>query len=137
MRVVVGILGVGPDVVLNERREGGLPKVPVAIDPRIDQKIQVVGVSASLVQTGPCRGDREMQGAVPAPPTPRCVSRSMTVPIAIHQILVHGQQNYADLRPDARAIGATVSPGRICPAGSSSTRATVWVVDAVFRNDPR
>ena len=48
MGVVVGILGVGPDVVLNHRREGGFTKVPVTIDPRIDEKIHVVGVSSSL-----------------------------------------------------------------------------------------
>ena len=37
MRVVVGILGVGPDVVLNVSREGGVAKVAVALDARIAQ----------------------------------------------------------------------------------------------------
>ena len=34
--------------------------------------------------------------------------------------------------PEARAISATVSPGRIRPASISSMSATVWVVDAVL-----
>ena len=49
MSVVVWVLGVGPDVVLDERREGGLRQVLVTVDAGIDQQVHVVGLSARLV----------------------------------------------------------------------------------------
>ncbi len=61
--VGVGILGVGADVVLDERGERGLAEVPVAVDARIDQQIQVVGLAS-----GPLAGR-------PWPPRPPGAAR--------------------------------------------------------------
>jgi len=38
-----------PDVLLDERRQGRLGQILVAVDASIDQKIYVVGVSARLL----------------------------------------------------------------------------------------
>ena len=69
MSVVVWVLGVGPDVLLDERRQGRLGQILVALDAGIDQKVYVVGLSARSLQTGLGRRDRQMQCAVTGAPT--------------------------------------------------------------------
>ena len=99
VRVAVRIFWIGADVFLDERRERGFPQVSVTVDSRIDKQIDVVGVSSRFVKTGFGGRDREVQGAVTNRQPPRAISsRSMIVPIALHQILVHGQKNHADLK---------------------------------------
>ena len=79
--------------------KGRLSQILVAVDAGIDQKVYVVGLSARSLQTGLGRRDRQMQCAVTGAPTCSVTStRSITVPIAAHQILVHGEENDADLQ---------------------------------------
>ncbi len=46
------ILGVGPEIVLDERRQRGLRQVPVTIDTGVDKKVNVFGCSIGPLETG-------------------------------------------------------------------------------------
>ena len=61
MRLHVRILGIGADVLLNHRRQRRLTQVPIAIDPRIDQKIDVVRVSPGLAGDSPWPSSRQAE----------------------------------------------------------------------------
>jgi hypothetical protein len=68
VRTGVGILGVGPDVVLDQRGQRRLPQVAVAVYPRVDHEIQLVRVASGALQAVLGGGDGEVQRAVPVPP---------------------------------------------------------------------
>ena len=46
------ILGVGSEIVLDERRQRGLGQVPVTIDTGVDKKVNVFGRSTGPLETG-------------------------------------------------------------------------------------
>ena len=53
-----GSSGIGPDVLLDHRREGRFAQIPVTVDARIDEQVHVMSSSSSLADAVACAGDR-------------------------------------------------------------------------------
>lgn len=71
VRAGVRILGIGADVLLDQRRECRFAQISVAVDSRVDQKVDVVRFSSRHPQAILRGVHREVQGAVPVtPPAP-------------------------------------------------------------------
>ena len=58
MGICMGILGIGPDVLLDHRREGRFTQIPVTIDTCIDEQVHVVSSPSSSAEAVACAGDR-------------------------------------------------------------------------------
>jgi hypothetical protein len=66
----VGIFRIGPDVLLDEGGQRRFGQVAVAVDPGVDQQVDVVAVPPRDGKAVPGRRHREVQCAVPVPPPP-------------------------------------------------------------------
>ncbi len=66
--VAMRILGVGSDVLLDECGERGFGQVAVAVDARVDEKVDRVGIPSGTLQTGLRGRDGQVQAAVPVTP---------------------------------------------------------------------
>ena len=71
MRAGVRVFRVGADVLLDQRRERGFAEVAVAVEPGVDEQVQVVRRAARLVEAGLRRRHRYAQRAVPVSATRR------------------------------------------------------------------